>query len=89
VIGLWLDTMGGEPPMWIVSRDAMNASGEAVSTDTLDTFAEDEYESARARALLLGGRHGVPVVQTALGGTQEDIWTPPACGPDAPEEEAA
>ena len=79
VVGLWLDTTNGEDS-WIVSRDAMNANGEAETTRTIDVFFVDAngdaYELAKNVALELARAEGLPLIQTDTSGAQECLYTP-------------
>lgn len=75
VIGLWLDSTSGEPT-WIVSRDRMNARGEAETTTTVATYAEDDYADALAFAKDLAQRSDLCVIETGTDNSQECIYQP-------------
>lgn len=81
VIGLWLDeTSDSDRPAWIVSRDRMNANGEAETTDTmewrnLDDY-DDAYEQAKEVALELARKDGLCVIQTEANQSQTCIYAP-------------
>ena len=73
VIGLWLDTTDGEPT-WIVSRDEMNAKGQAETTRTVATYAEDDYADALAHAKELAVAGELCVIETQADQTQECVY---------------
>lgn len=77
VIGLWLDTHS-EPGSrtWIVSRDSMNCRGQAETTQTIDTYAEEDYADALIAAKDAAQRSGLCVIETATDGSQECIYQP-------------
>jgi hypothetical protein len=77
VIGLWLDRTGDpSDPKWIVSRDRVDEGGAAETTDTIDVFDEDDYESARDVALALGRKDGLRVVESGEHGAWTTIYSP-------------
>jgi hypothetical protein len=59
VIGLWLDTTS-QDEAWIVSRDELDARGNAETTTTVSVH--DDYDDARRAAVALADRDGRPVV---------------------------
>src|SRR5689334_19051684 len=71
VIGLWLDAdPGADEPRWIVSRDEWQGD-EPASTHTLNTFDEDEYRGAEAKAVYLADLHGLAIIKTDRYGVSE------------------
>lgn len=81
VIGLWLDTTSDAPHdggTWIVSRDEIYAdgTGENASNATVATFATDQYDAARAKAIELAIELGLCVIETNEDQTQECIYRP-------------
>lgn len=75
VIGLWLDTTSDpRNPAWIVSRDSMNARGEAETTRTVATYSEDDYADAKAHAKELAMAGELCVIETQADQTQECIY---------------
>jgi|GEM_PF-2471135 len=62
VLSVWLDSDSdpGADPLWIVSRDRLDASGGAITTETLDTHLD--RDDALAAAEELSRETGLPVV---------------------------
>lgn len=80
VVGLWFcDT--GEAVVWLVTRDVLDAAGQAERSELVKRYS-DKTES-RAEAVALATRLGRRVILTDEEGERTCVFTPPPAAEDS------